>query len=254
MNEPCKCDTCGLKSVCSGVNKGYFAGNGDIELKQYNNISEYEYYFHQKRIGCDIIIPAYKMDAKFTQMLNELPFKTRPPYNLHIINKIQTAANNRQDGLNMCNEEYIIMCDDDIVNLPDDWNRLLIEPLMYNPEIMAVSARLYDKDGNIGLNSANNFDLNKDYVEVNLIPTACCAFRKNDVLKTKAHFPKEFLGSGWEDSCFFMLLKQGCEKLGLGTKIIINNKCKVTHLNEEKNNSIYFNYNKQIYMEKIYNE
>lgn len=239
-----KCGTCGLRNVCGGVNLGYRKAHGEEELTPYCEMSNYVYYFHQKRIGCDIVIPAFRMKSDITRLLNELPFKTTPPYQLHIINKEQNAAGNRQDGINACNEDYIIMCDDDIVDLPDNWNHKLIRHLRDNPNILAVSARLMNKDGTIGMNSANNFNIKDNVVVVEMIPTACCVFRKKDI--EGMSFCKDYRGSGWEDTDWFDQLKVKHP----GKKIIIDNNIKVVHLNEMKEDMPYFEYNKQVYMKR----
>jgi len=238
-----KCGLCGLRNVCGGANLGYVAAKGEEELKPYEEKSDNPYYFHQKRIGCDILIPAYRMRAEIMQELNELPYKTQPPYNLHIFNKEQSAAKNRNDLLRACQEEYVIFLDDDIVNLPDNWNYDMIEVLRNNPDILAVSARLMDKDNHPALNSANNFDLGKPIIEVNLIPTACMCFRRRDAEGIK--FNERHLGSGWEDTNFLRELQVKHPN----KKTIIYNKVKVTHLNEEKNNNPWFEWNKQVFME-----
>jgi len=50
---------------------------------------------------------------------------------------------------------------------------------------------------------------------------------------------------------FFSQLKNGCKKLGIGTDIVIDNTVKVTHLNNETNNSQWYEYNKQVFLNKV---
>ena len=64
---------------------------------------------------------------------------------------------------------YVIMCDDDICDLPFGWNRALLD-LKESREILGISARLMTRDGMIGRNTVNNVDLTCRLADVGMIP------------------------------------------------------------------------------------
>ena len=237
-----ECGKCGIRNVCGGVNNGYFASQGESELVPQEEKSDYPFFYRAVQDEVDILIPAYTIIPNLNKLLVEIIHKTIPPYNLILTHKEQSAAKNRNYGLKRSKSPFIIMCDDDIGELPMGWNKLLVNELLYNPEVTAVSARLMDTDGKPGLNSANNFDMESEEVEVNMIPTACCAFR--NPAKYGIELDERFMKSGWEDTDLFKKLL----KVRPG-KILITNKCKVTHLNNATGYNEWFHYNKQIYEE-----
>lgn len=246
-----KCAVCNQLNVCGGLNRGYKLAHGEEEVAPLSGISDYAFYYRSDMEEVDIVIPAYRIQHNLSILLEEIAHKTAPPYNVIILHKEQSAAKNRNDGLRRCQSPYIIMLDDDVRDLPYLWNKKLIDRLHYSPNVMAASARLMNEDGTIGMNSANNFNVNSDFETVNMIPTACCIFRKKDVDRIGLWFDEDFLGSGWEDTMFFSQLKNGCKKLGIGTDIVIDNTVKVTHLNNETNNSQWYEYNKQVFLNKV---
>lgn len=85
---------------------------------------------------------------------------------------------------------------------------------------------------------SSKFILNTDLEEVPKCPTSCFAYRKEDFdALIKFHnekslpFDEIFEGSGWEDTALCYDLKARFP----GTQIVINNKCKLIHRNEMKN-------------------
>lgn len=235
-----RCGVCGILNVCGGVNKNYAKLHGYSELEPYETKIEHPYHF-KKDLEADIIIPSYKRSQNLQNLLMEIVEKTIPPYNIILVSKVQSAAKNRNYGLERSKSLYVIMCDDDICDLPYGWNRTLINVLKENREIIAVSARLMTSDGKPGRNTSNNFDLDRPIVEVEFIPTACCAFRK-----THLRFDERYIRAGWEDTDFFMQLEYI-----LRGRIAICNDVKVVHLNEEKNTGGTQNtYNQMLFQEK----
>lgn len=197
----------------------------------------------------DIIIPCHRPTKNLSALLAEIIEKTEQPYRLHIIAHQESAAFNRNCGLNSCpgveTRTPVIMLDDDIRQLPLYWNRLLVQGLLDDPSVLAVSARLMTPDGGIGKNTANNVDLSKEIVDVEMIPTACCAFWLPDDIS----FDERYKAAGWEDTDFFRQIK---EKTPTG-KFVINNKVQVIHQNEEKNGGGAENtVNRSKFMEKWY--
>lgn len=235
-----KCGECGILNVCGGVNRNYARLHGYSELEPYKIKIEHPYHF-KIDLEADIIIPAYKPSRNLQHLLMELAEKTIPPYNIILLSKIQSAAMNRNYGLERSKSPYVIMCDDDISDLPYGWNRTLIDVLKENREIMAVSARLMNPDGTPGRNTSNNYDLDLRLVPVDFIPTACCIFRKTDL-----RFDSRYIRAGWEDTDFFMQMKHT-----LKGQIVICNDVKVVHVNEEKNTGGTQNtFNQMLFQEK----
>jgi MoaA/NifB/PqqE/SkfB family radical SAM enzyme len=218
------CGGCGILNVCGGIHRNYALLHGDAELSPYAEQSDYPYHF-KKDIEADIVVPVYQPDENLQGVLASISSAAVPPYNLIVASRHQSAARNRNYGLDRSRSPYIIMCDDDIADLPLGWNRILIKILQENREILAVSARLMRTDGLPGRNSANNYDLNRPLVEVPMIPTACCVFRRPEL-----RFDERYIRAGWEDTDFFLQLKEK-----YGGKLVIANDVKVVHLNEEKN-------------------
>ena len=191
-----KCGLCGMLNVCGGLNKGYRQAHGEEEIIPYTEKSDYPYYFRSEWESTDIVVPVYEMNDNVALLLQEIKAKTIAPYNLIIVSRKNSAAMNRNIGLKASNSRFVIQCDDDINQLPYGWNKKLIWKLQYNPDIIAVSARLINVDGSLGANSGNDFDISKEESIVPIIPTACCAFRNN----SDQVFDSRFQGSGWEDS------------------------------------------------------
>jgi MoaA/NifB/PqqE/SkfB family radical SAM enzyme len=250
------CGECSMRDVCGGINKKYIDCYGEKELKSQMIKSNDPNYYRKEQEMTTIIIPAYNPDGNLTRLLTEIQHKTAPPYNLVIVRGMRSASRNRNEGLMSVSDTsaFIIQIDDDICELPYMWNKRLTDRLLYDPEIMSVSARLMTTDGRIALNSADNFNIETEYEEVNLIPTACIAFRVQDIKLYNLKFNELMVASGWEDTEFIMKLKHNLKRAGLGTKIIIDNNCKVVHLNNATGQGKWNDYNKQIFekeMEKL---
>jgi MoaA/NifB/PqqE/SkfB family radical SAM enzyme len=218
------CASCGMLDVCGGLHSNYAKLHGWSELEPYSERSDNPYHF-KSDLAADIVVPAFKPGENLKNLLSEIAEKTIPPYNLQVISKQQSAARNRNDGLRASQNPYVIMCDDDICDLPFGWNRALVWTLKENREILGISARLMTRDGKIGRNTINNFDLTRRLVDVEMIPTACCIFRKSDVM-----FDERYIRAGWEDTDFFLQMRKK-----FGGKFAIENTIRVIHLNEEKN-------------------
>jgi len=234
-----KCGVCGIKNACGGCNKNYVINVGDKELMPQEEMSDFPY-FYKNEYEADIIIPSF-LPAKNLRLLEaEIEDKTIPPFNIIKIRKFQSAAKNRNYGLNRAKSPYVIMIDDDICDLPYGWNRRLIRTLKHHPRITAVSARLMQKNGMPGLNSANNFDLKKELIDCPMIPTACCVFRNPDrKYGVKTRFDERYIGSYWEDTDFFRQLQKDESK----ENFLIDNRCKVVHLNDGKGGNNVYNKN-----------
>ncbi len=218
------CASCGMIDVCGGLNRNYAQIHGFSELDPYSETSCYPYRF-KTDLAADVIIPALRPSENLRNLVCEITQKTVPPYNLVMVTRQQSAAKNRNEGLRASQNPYVIMCDDDISGLAPGWNRDLIYRLRESRELFAISARLMNPDGTVGRNSAGHFDLAPPLAKVDMIPTACCVFRK-----TELRFDERYIRAGWEDTDFFM------QALGrYGRRFAIANTVRVVHLNEEKN-------------------
>ncbi|MFZ2448512.1 MAG: radical SAM protein [Syntrophobacteraceae bacterium] len=234
------CATCGMLNVCGGLHANYAQLHGFSELEPYAEQSDYPYHFKDD-LAADIVVPAFKPGENLQKLLAEIAEKTVPPYNLIVVSRQQSAAKNRNAGLRASQNPYVIMCDDDIADLSPGWNRELVWAIKENRELAAVSARLMGSDGTVGRNTANHFDLGPRIADVDMIPTACCIFRKTDVL-----FDERYIRAGWEDTDYFMQLRQK-----YGGHLAIANTIRVTHLNEEKNDGGVENtHNRDLYFAK----
>ncbi len=171
----------------------------------------------------DIIIPTYKSQYAVAPMVCDIE-----GYSLgcraYATCKDASASINRNIGLEWAQSDIVIMMDDDISGFYDLWWQELIEPLK-DKDIYMVSARLIDRYGNNGQMMFQGA-LDGDYATVPRVPSACIAFRKDDI-----RFNEKFIGSGYEDDDF---CAQKYRKHPNG-KCIINNKVRLTHLNEMKN-------------------
>lgn len=189
-----------------------------------------------------IIIPSCKTIEQVQNQVDDI-YKTRKTIG-NIIPTCQpvSAAKNRNIGISFCDRpnDICIQTDDDMNNFFDGWDELLIQPFINDPNVFIVSARLMQPDGKLAQNAGDNFDLSKDYVETYRVPTSCIAFIPSKCPK----FCEDYIGSGFEDSHFCEQIK----KDNPNAKFLINNLVKLTHLNEQKNQSgKYWEYNKNIF-------
>lgn len=145
---------------------------------------------------------------------------------IHYSTSKMSAAVNRNACLMTAKTKYVVMIDDDITGFFPGWSSLLVEPLE-NPNILYVSARLLNECGKPQMVMGFSKDVNHKYVPVNIAPSAAIAFRNDGT-----RFCEEYQGSGFEDTDFHFQLK---EKYGYDKKVIINNRVKLTHFHEMKN-------------------
>jgi len=167
-----------------------------------------------------------------------------------------SAARNRNIALSKIRDhELVIMLDDDITTFPVGWERSMVEPFLtdievplYCPEfksVAMVSARLLKMDGRVAHMMGENYNLEKEIVEVDnrRLPTACIAFIKHP----KLEFDEQFVGSGFEDDDFCKQIQKLCPN----GKFVINNNVKLIHTNEMKNQKgPFWEYNKRHYLRK----
>lgn len=158
-----------------------------------------------------------------------------------------SAAYNRNLCLRKAEEEkadIVIQCDDDITSFYPFWWENLIEPLIMDSSIGIVSARLIGTKGQVIHMSGDTGDLISPYFDTKdrHLCTACFAMWRNNL-----RFDENFIGSGFEDTDFGLrFIKEVPNK-----RIVINNKCKLLHLNEMKNQKgKYWEHNKEYFLKK----
>lgn len=199
----------------------------------------------------DIIIPTCKTEKDIESQLVEIEFKTPEEHRIIATCKPVSAAKNRNYAHSWTKSDIVIMMDDDIRGFSDKWLTTLIQPLLDDINVRFCSARFLKVDGrtpNFMMTSKSN--LLSDYEDVPRCTTGCFAYRKEDFdaligfwNKDSKPFDENFIGSGWEDNGICFDLK----KKFPGTKIVINNKCKVIHVNEMKNQQPYLKQNKEYF-------
>jgi len=186
--------------------------------------------------GCTIIVPTNKPPSAIAELLESLRRHSVCKSIVATCLRL-SAAMNRNVGLNWAHTGIVIQCDDDIEGLYDGWDRDLMEPLR-DPSVGMVSARLLTLAGSPAFMLRDPGDLESPTVVVDYVPTACCAFR-NEGLR----FYEGYLGSGWEDTDLIQQIRQKHPE----AKAVINNRCKVIHRNEMKDQLKYREHNAQLF-------
>ena len=186
----------------------------------------------------NILIPTCKEYEEINPLIKELEENTPEEHKIIASCQPLCASANR----NLCHEnaesEIIISMDDDMTGFYKGWLTDLIEPLQAE-NIATVSARFLQPDGKpahmmwCGESMDNNIQI------VDKFPTACFAYRKKmfDMIKSNKDYPdnipydEHFKGSGFEDDDICIIIK----KMFPDMRFVVNNKCKLTHKNEMKN-------------------
>jgi FkbM family methyltransferase len=148
----------------------------------------------------------------------------------------KSASVNRNNCLDNVSGDIILMLDDDIAGFYPGWIYDLIEPLN-NFTVTIISARLMKPDGSFGLTMFQG-DQRKDGVtDVPRVPTAAIAFRRNNL-----RFNEAYIKSGFEDDQFCFEMQEM-----FGGRVVINNNCRLIHVNEQKGQSGAWEHNKRIF-------
>ena len=200
-------------------------------------------------MNIDIIIPSIKKFKEYKEISN-IKSTRKSCGNIIFTGLRKSAAKNRNYGLDKSKAEIIIMIDDDITGFYYGWDIDLTKPLVEDKEIVMISSRLLNSDGTIGHmmlpkeKGPEYYDLSKDIIEIKRkrLLTACIAIRKNNL-----RYDEKFIGSGFEDDDY-------CKRLAIEYpygKFLINNKCKIIHLNERKNQlDKYWRKNQKYFIKK----
>lgn len=175
----------------------------------------------------NIIIPTFQKYNKIADMVSDIEKHTHSEHRTIPICYKASAAENRNRGLAECsNGDIVIMVDDDIRGFYDGWEKDLIAPIKAGG-VSLVSARLLDKNGNRAPCNGDTGDMASDMFTAidGHVPSAAIAFVKDFLI-----FDENYQGAGYEDTDFCEQIKRAYPK----EKIVINNKCKLTHLHESK--------------------
>ena len=179
----------------------------------------------------DIIIPSLRTHDELRPMMAEIDRTASLPHRVIATGIKASASVNRNFGLKCASSKILIMLDDDVSGFYPGWDRDLVRPMLHDPSLAISSARLMTLDGKAGANCAENFDLETEYIYVEptdwaVIPSAAIAFRNQGI-----HFDDGMRGSGWEDTrfCWEYIF------MNFQSRFIINNRCKLIHANEAKN-------------------
>jgi glycosyltransferase involved in cell wall biosynthesis len=205
----------------------------------------------------DIIIPSCKPYTDLRQRVCLIKETDLIEYNYIPTGFKVSASVNRNFGLLesfKSKNEYIIMIDDDIGGFKPGWQKTLIQPLIDQPKVRLVSARLFNPDGSLGPMMGASNDISKPFNEVpkfmgfggkrfGAILSAAIAFRKFDLLSSGVRFNNNFIGSGWEDTLFCYHI----QKAFSDCIMLCNNQCKLIHYHEMKNQNVNNQYNENLF-------
>ena len=187
----------------------------------------------------DIIVPSCKTEERLSEFIGILSHNSRP-CKIIVTCMEASASVNRNYGLSQATSPIVIMVDDDTAGFYPGWWQEMVNALendFYN--ISLVSARLITANGQLAPMMHGSPCVDYAIVPVKYAPSACIAFR-NDGLR----FNEGYIGSGYEDTDF-------CEQIKVkypDKNIVINNRVKIIHHNEQKNqHGEYYVHNKALY-------
>lgn len=148
------------------------------------------------------------------------------------------VAENRNKGMCQAENDYIIFIDDDLYEYPKGWDKMLIEKVDKNT---IVGPRLLNMDGGIQDTISKCNNLEENYINVDYIPGACMALKKNNI-----YFDEGYKKWGCEDPDFILEQK----KYNKNYKVLLCNDVKIKHMNEMKNMKMYDIENKNRFAKK----
>jgi len=202
----------------------------------------------------DIIIPSCKDRSECEQQIRDIE-RTRTTEGKVIFTGLKASASvNRNRGIDLSDADILIQCDDDTTGFFPGWDEILIKPLIEKDNVSIVAARLLNVNGTIGfmMGDPKKCLLDGDIVETSepRLATACVAFKFDPSIR----FDENFLGSGYDDTDFNNQYLQKYPDM----KFVINNKCRIIHINEMKNqknraqgcDQDYWTHNKTYFLKK----
>jgi hypothetical protein len=200
-----------------------------------------------------VTIVTHRPVSEAEKLITEIKTNTLEPHFVLVTSRIRESASiNRNYALKVAeknNAPAIVMLDDDITGFYQGWLTDLVQPMIDDNKIIIASARLLNKDRTQGPmmhcgsipNTIGVFEVpGCHYKGFSITPTSCIAIRKNDV-----RFDEGFKGSGYEDTHYMFCINEAYPDY----KIVLNNNCKLVHLNEMKNQGgKYWEHNKKHYL------
>lgn len=186
-------------------------------------------------------MPTIKQLAEVQDRIDEIKRTATGDYEV-IIHSSEGGgvAENRNACLKVAKGEYIIFVDDDLYEYPLGWNEALVGALQSVQGVIMVGPRLLNMDGGVQSTNSQNSNTGPNFVPVRVIPGACMAYRKNDLV-----FDEGYKKWGWEDPDFQLQLKKKTPG-----NVIICNTVKIKHKNEVKNMYAHFDENKKRFISK----
>jgi glycosyltransferase involved in cell wall biosynthesis len=193
-------------------------------------------------VNVEILIPTCKSEREIIALLQGI--ELMDSYNeketpvIYSCLENASAARNRNFCLDLATAPYLVMMDDDIRGFHPGWVQKLVEPLVSDENILYVSARLLNKDCTPQHCVGFVKQMHGETVRARIAPTACIAIRNDGI-----RFNEDYLGSGWEDVSFHCRMKRAHPD----RYPVINNKVKMIHYNEMKNQKYNFLVNRNIF-------
>ena len=214
-------------------------------------------------MNISITIPTIRNKQEIQPLIDELQVSISYTNRKSDFNVIETIASckkvsasiNRNWCIDNAKGDIIIMIDDDVHVVEQDWIIKLVKPLIeYQDKISIIAPRLTDRNKNPAPQLGNNgwYPLieDKEYLKVathtpetklNVVCSACICFYKNNGVRFNENYPD----ACFEDTHYSM----DTNKKFPNKKIIINESSKLMHLNEGKwrkggtwhQNRAYFN-------------
>lgn len=178
-------------------------------------------------MNIEICIPTFLTYDRVSPIIAEIRKHTPVQIPIRATCCKASAAENRNRALSMCSiGSIVIQLDDDIRGFYDGWVQDLIEPFQ-SGTVSIVSARLMSSNGQIAPCQGDTGDCRSSFFPADrqIVPSAAIAFINDGTL-----FDENYGGAGWEDTSFCRTMAQRYPE----KQIVINNRCKLIHLNESK--------------------
>ena len=180
----------------------------------------------------DIIMPIYNRTGNTDKCIESLKNNTQN-YNLILIEKMNSTAQNINEGLKQVKSEWFVIIDDDVVVSPGWLEKLKeyrkpdigqIQPKIlypFNRLIWSadVSLKPLHQKGHL------NVDIGQfNYTsEVEMLTGGCCLYN-SEIIKKGIKQDENYKGSQYNDIDFSMQIKQA------GYKLFYDGKCEVIHM------------------------
>ncbi len=112
-----------------------------------------------------VIVPTIRTAKEMANVLKEIRATVSPDTELILASSKESAATNRNIGLNKAKGEFIIMCDDDVYGYTDMWDTRLVDVLA-ETKASVVGARLLGLNGKPHPINYGSYELGVDYYQV----------------------------------------------------------------------------------------